>query len=492
MGVPLATEAGLLIDGDERQAQSQASFETLDPSTGSVVAQVARGGGADVDAAVRAARTAFRGWRRTQPRYRADLLRELGARLREDANDLGQIGAVDCGLPLSQARVDAEVAGRYFEFYAGLADKLGGRTVPQGADYLNFTVREPWGVCGIIVPFNTPYQVASRSVAAALAAGNTVVVKAPEQSPLGSLALGRLALEAGIPPGVVNIVTGFGDAGAALAGHPGVAHITFTGAVSTGQAVLAASVPEVTPVTLELGGKSPQIVFEDADIAAAADSIVNSVMYYAGQTCTATSRVLVQEGIKDDLLRALQARAQALRVGAAVDDPDLGPVITSAQRERVVEIVRAAITDGAKLVAGLEEVPPDLPSEGFYVSPTVLADVPEESRAVQEEIFGPVTTVASFATVDDAIQSANGTEFGLTAGIWTRDLDRALHLTREIEAGQVFVNTYGVGGGGVEMAFGGYKKSGFGREKGVEGYLEYTQIKNVCVRVSAEAASNGI
>jgi aldehyde dehydrogenase (NAD+)/betaine-aldehyde dehydrogenase len=319
----------------------------------------------------------------------------------------------------------------------------------------------------------------ARSAAAALAAGNTVVVKSGEQAPLGPSLLARLASEAGLPAGTLNVVPGFGEAGAALTSHAGVRHLTFTGSLPTAQRVLRAAADNVTPVCVELGGKSPQIVFADADLEPAVDTVVRSLVYYAGQTCSAGTRLLVERSIHRDFAEALRERTEAARIGLAVEDPDLGPLVSERQLETVLAAIKDDVAAGRAIAGGY--VPRDAGLErGYFVRPTVIDNVDPRSPIAQDEIFGPVLAITPFDDDGDAVRLANDSEFGLAAGVWTNDLRRAHTLARDIAAGQVFVNTYGVGGA-VEIPFGGYKKSGIGREKGIAGFLEYTQIKNVCI-----------
>jgi aldehyde dehydrogenase (NAD+) len=470
---------GVLIGGEEGSTISGDNFTSIDPSTGEEVAQVALAGAEDVDNAVRAARRAQREWARRLPAERGRVLARIAPAIRERAEELVEPATRDSGLPPSGVRGDLELAARYFEYYSGLAEQLSGTTVPLGPGFLDYTEREPWGVVGVIMPFNSPYQLLARSVAPGLAAGNTVVVKTGEQAPVGPLLLVRLAVQAGLPAELVQVISGFGEAGASLAGHPDIDRIVFTGSRDTGQRVLALASQNMTPACLELGGKSPQVVFADADLEAAAQTIVRSLVYYAGQICTAGTRVIVERAAHADLVDAIESRLRATRIGPALEDPDLGPVINAQQRERVMAAIRAGEAE-AKTVIGGSAAADEHPSSGFFVSPTLFDEVDQSSRLVQQEIFGPVLVVTEFADEHEAVELANGTEFGLASGLWTRDLERAHRVARAIQAGQVFVNNYR---GGIEIPFGGYKGSGMGREKGVEGILEYTQIKNVCITV---------
>jgi aldehyde dehydrogenase (NAD+) len=473
----------MLIAGEEVTAAE--AFETFDPSTGEAIGEVARATEAEVDRAVASARkTHEEVWRETTPRERSTVLFAVAQRIREAAAELAETSALNGGVALPSALGDVEAAARYFEFYAGAVDKIGGESIPLGPDYVDFTVREPWGVCGVITPFNAPYQLPSRSVSAALAAGNTAVVKASEQAPLPTLRLGRLLLEAGLPPGAVDVVTGFGqDAGARLAGHPGVDHLTFTGSAATATRVMALAAAELTPTTVELGGKSPQIVFADADIAETAQTIVRTIVWSAGQACSAGTRVLVEQPVHRELVEALAAATAEVTVGPALEGPDMGPVITRRQQQAILAAIAAARESGAgRLVTGGGAPAEPSLDGGYFVEPTIFDDVDPASPLAREEVFGPVLAVTPVRDEAHALQLANDGEFGLVAGIWTSDVGRAHRLGSRIRAGQVYVNCYGVGGG-VELPFGGYGKSGYGREKGVAGLLEYTQLKNVCVKI---------
>jgi aldehyde dehydrogenase (NAD+) len=471
-----------LIGGKRVAALDGEHFAVLDPSTGEHIADVPRSKQADVDRAVAAARGAFDSWRFTPPADRGRLLTAAARRLREHAADVASLGSLDGGLPLPAVERDVEATARYLEFYGGLADKIGGDVVPIGHDYLDYTEREPWGVCAVILPYNSPFQILARSLAPALAAGNTVVAKAAEQAPLGPLRLAEVLEEEGLPPGVVNVITGFGhEAGAHLVGHDQVDRITFTGSEATGRRVMEAATRNLTPVTLELGGKSPQIIFADADLNVAAGTVVGSLVWSAGQVCSAGTRLLVDRSVRDEVVEPVVEQMRATRIGPALECPDMGPLITEHQQSSVVDAIGAAASGGARLRTGGTD-PPDTGTGGFYVAPTVFDEVDPGSALAQEEVFGPVLAVMDFDSEREALEIANGTRFGLIAGLWTRDLGRAHRVARELRCGQVFVNTYGAGTG-IELPFGGYKKSGIGREKGIEGYLAYTQVKNVCVKV---------
>ena len=452
-------------------------LDVFDPSTGGLLATLPSAGADDVDAVVAAAAAALDGeWAGWSSLERGRLCARIAAALLADLDALTELVVRDAGLPTSMARRDVETAARYFEYYAGLADKLHGDTIPLGPGFLDYTLREPWGVCAVVLPFNVPMQMAARSLAPALITGNVVVLKPAEQAPFAPLALARRCAAAGAPAGVVNAVTGGAATGDRLVRHPLVDHVTFTGSLPTGRRIMAAAAEGMVPVLVELGGKSPQVVFADADLDTAAATIVGSALRTAGQACSAGTRILVQRDVVDDLLARVSAGVRALRLGPASTDPDVGPVIGAQQRERILAAVEQARGDGTQVLAGGGRGSGD----GYFVEPTLLRAASEGSSAVREEIFGPVLTALPFADEADAVRLVNDSDYGLVAGIWTQDLGRAHRVARSVNAGQVFVNNYGVGGG-VELPFGGYKRSGFGRLKGVAGALEYTQLKNVCV-----------
>ena len=454
----------------------------IDPSDGSPFAAIARGSAADVDAAVKAAERARDGaFGKLAPAERGRRLAALSRAIAAHAEELALIEARDCGKPLAQARADVAACARYFEFYAGAPDKLHGTTIPYADGYAVLTWREPHGVTGHVIPWNYPLQIFGRSVGGALAAGNACVVKPAEDACLSLLRVAALSLEAGLPEGALNIVTGLGaEAGAALAAHPGVAHLSFTGSPATGATVAAAAAPRHCPVTLELGGKSPQIVFADADLDAALPAIVNAIVQNAGQTCSAGSRLLVERAIYEPVLERLAERFSALVAAPALADRDCGPLIRASQRTRVRDFLDDAKRSGLTTVA-TGRIADDAPAGGYYVAPTLLRDVPFEHRLARDEVFGPVLAAMAFDDEAHAIALANATDYGLVAGIWTRDGGRQLRLSRALRSGQVFVNNYGAGGG-VELPFGGIKHSGHGREKGFEALYAFTTLKTVVLR----------
>jgi aldehyde dehydrogenase (NAD+) len=473
--------AGLLIGGDRAPA-SGGSIPVVNPSDGRVFAEIGRGTADDVDRAVRAARAAADGaWGRTTATERGRLLTKLAQAVLDRAEAIAAIEAADTGKPLKQARADAAALARYFEFYGGAADKHHGTTIPYQQGYTVLTVKEPHGVTGHIIPWNYPIQILGRSLGGALAAGNAAVVKPAEDACLSVLRVAELALEVGFPEGAVNVVTGYGaEAGAALASHPGIDHISFTGSPATGAAVQAAAARNNRPVTMELGGKSPQIVFADADIDAALPFLVAAIIQNAGQTCSAGSRLLVEASIYDAVVARVAERFRELRCGPSSMDLDLGPIINERQRTRVLGHVDRAKADGLPVLAE-GRIDAAAPLGGYYVVPTLVGDVPPDHPLAQEEVFGPVLAAMRFTDEADAVRLANGTDYGLVAGVWTQDGGRQLRMARAIRAGQVFVNNYGAGGG-VELPFGGYGRSGFGREKGFEALEGFSVTKTIAIR----------
>ena len=463
-------------------SSSGRTIPVIDPSDGQPFDEIQRGTASDIDQAVRAARQCYdMVWGKVSAADRGRLLMRLSQKVAEHADELAAIEQRDCGKPTKQARADAAALARYFEFYAGACDKFHGETIPYQDGYSVFTWREPHGVTGHVIPWNYPMQIFGRSVGGALAAGNVCVVKPSEDACLSLLRVAQLAAEVGFPAGALNIVTGYGhEVGDALARHPGIDHISFTGSPKVGTLIQQVAAERHCPVTLELGGKSPQIVFADADLDAAIPTIVNAIVQNAGQTCSAGSRLLVEESIYEPLLERLGAAFEALRVGPAAMDLDLGPLIRQSQQQRVWDFLSDAQVAGIAMVAqGV--VVDEAPESGFYQAPTLLRDVPMNHRLAQEEVFGPVLSAMSFRDEDHAVQLANATRFGLVAGIWTRDGARQFRMAKRVQSGQVFINNYGAGGG-VELPFGGVKSSGYGREKGFEALYGFTTLKTVAVR----------
>ncbi len=462
------------------------SIDVVDPSDGRPFAKIARGMAADIDRAQRSARQALGessdgDWGRMTATERGRLLMKLSIAVLDHHEELARLESRTTGKPLTQGRGDTTALARYCEYYAGAADKLHGETIPYQSGMTVLTIREPHGVTGHIIPWNYPMQIFGRSVGAALAAGNACVIKPAEDACLSLLRVAELAAEVGFPDGALNVVTGYGvEAGAALAAHSGIDHISFTGSPVTGSMVAQAAARHHCPVTLELGGKSPQIVFADASLDDVLPVVINAIVQNCGQTCSAGSRLLVERAVYEDLVaRAAEAIAR-LRVGPALADLDAGPLIRQSQLQKVWDFLSLAEHDGIPLAAH-GSVVDDAPQSGFYQAPTLLRDVPPMHRLAQEEIFGPVLAAMPFDSEDEAVRLANGTPFGLVAGVWTCDGARQMRVARRLRCGQVFINNYGAGGG-IELPFGGVKASGYGREKGFEALLGFTTLKTIAIK----------
>ncbi|SFL63347.1 aldehyde dehydrogenase family protein [Shimia aestuarii] len=466
-----------LINGAWVPPASGDTLDLVNPSDGSTLCAIARGTSPDIDAAVAAAQAARMGdWGRFTAAERGRVLTRLGQLVLNHTDTLALLEALDVGKPLTQARNDVIALARYCEFYGGAADKVHGETIPYLDGYTVYTIREPYGVTGHIVPWNYPMQIIGRSVGAALAMGNACVLKPAEEACLTALAFADLAQQAGLPAGALNVVPGLGaEAGAALSEHPGIQHISFTGSVATGSLIQAAAAKNVVPVTLELGGKSPQLVFSDADLDAALPFLVNAGIQNAGQTCSASSRILVQRPVYDQVRARMSTAYGKLRAAPATDNLELGPLISTRQQQ----IVQSFLDKGADLeTAATGEIVSNAPTNGAYIAPTLFADVSPNHALAQQEIFGPVQVLIPFDTEEEALEIANGTEYGLVASVWSQNGARQMRLARQLRSGQVFLNNYGAGGG-VELPFGGTGKSGHGREKGFEALFHFSQLKTV-------------
>ena len=473
----------MLIGGEWVSAASGKSFPTFDPSTGEPIAEVSEGDKADIDLAVRAARQAFEHgpWRTISPAERGEALWRLADLMLRDAETLAQLETLDNGRPLSITRRDILTQARHFRYHAGWATKLEGETIPVSTpNQFVYTRREPMGVCGCIIPWNYPLLMATWKVAPALAAGNTVVLKPAEQTPLSALWLGKLALEAGIPPGVLNVVPGYGEtAGAALAAHPDVDKVAFTGSTEVGRKIAAASAGNLKRVSLELGGKSPNVIFDDADIAMAAKQAVWAIMTNTGQNCAAGSRLFVQRSVYDQALETLLQAMQRVRVGPGFDSrSQVGPLISEEQLGRVTDYIGAGQQAGATLLLGGGR-PSGVAEGGYFLEPTVFANARDDMPIVREEIFGPVVSALPFDDWDELVTRANGTAYGLAAAVWTRDVAKAHRFAAQVKAGTVWVNGYNLFD--PAAPFGGYKHSGYGREMGHAVYELYTQAKTVWI-----------
>lgn len=464
------------IDG--KRVPGTAHYENISPADGSVISTVIRSGQTEVDAAVIAGRKAQPNWANTPTEKRADIMEAFAHAIREHSTELAQLDCEDTGKPLSQARTDAIVTARYFGFYGRAIESYYGLHLPVDPAFHAYTRREPLGVCGSVIAWNYPLQLFGRAVAPAVVTGNSVVLKPADETPRSAVRLAELALEVGFPPGVINVVPGIGaEAGAALAAHPGIDHVGFVGSNPIGISIAESAAKNVVPTVLELGGKSPHIVFADADLDKAATFITKGILQNAGQTCSAGSRLLVEESVAENLLERLKRNFENVTIGAGSKDPDLGPLISVKQQTRVSEMVQRAT--GTVITGGKV---PDGAGDGAYYLPTIISDVKADSEIFQQEVFGPVIVTRTFADEAEAVELANATDYALMAAVWTRDVSRAHKIASRVRSGQVYVNSFGAGGG-VEYPFGGFGKSGYGREKGYEALDSYTATKTVIVSI---------
>ena len=475
-------QQNLLINNEWRPAASGKTMDVVNPATEEVIAQVASADRADLDGAVSAARAALDGpWGRMSARERGRLVRKLGDRLMERADEVARLETLHNGKPITESRhIEIPAAAECFEYYGGWSDKVMGETIPVKGNHLTYTLREPIGVVAAIVPWNFPLLLASWKVAPALACGNTVILKPASQTPLTALALGEIAIEAGLPPGVLNVLTGPGSQlGQAIVEHPGIDKIAFTGDTSTGKGIMRGAAETLKKITLELGGKSPNIVLADADIEAAVRGATIGIFYGKGEVCAAGSRLLVDTSIKAEFIDKLAARAKKMTAGDPLDPKTrFGALSSRKQLDTVLRYIESGKQQGATLVAGGSRT--DIGTgKGYFVEPTVFADVRPDMTIAREEIFGPVLASIEFADIDEAIARANDSQYGLAAGIWTRDIKKAHYIARKLQAGTIWINTYNVYD--TAAPFGGYKHSGFGREMSAHALEHYTQIKSVWV-----------
>ncbi|MBW3095854.1 aldehyde dehydrogenase family protein [Pseudohoeflea coraliihabitans] len=477
------TTIPLVIGGQTLSEGSEGVGESINPATGAVLANYAKAGEREVNAAVSAARQAFDTgpWGRMRPHERGRILHRIGELMLERRDEIARLESQDSGKPMRDAYWEVDCSARFFEYYAGAADKLHGTSIPIGPGWTDWTVQEGIGVSLHIIPWNYPFQLIARGVAPALAAGCSVIIKPASETPVTAYEFVKICQEAGLPDGQVNLVNGRGSTvGDMLARHPGVDQITFTGSVPTGRRVQEAAASHAIPTNMELGGKSPQILFSDADMDSAIPIVAGGVFLHCGQVCNAGTRLLVERSSHDAVVDKLHAHIKNMQLGAGIDDPDMGPLVSKAHKEDVTGYYEVAGQDGELLLGAELPTDPSL-SDGAFVRPALVVGASNETRIAREEIFGPILTVIPFDTAEEAAQIANDSPFGLVAGVHTTNLDKAMNMSQQLRVGQVWINSFGVGLD-VEFPFGGYKLSGFGREKGLEAIGAYQQTKNVCIR----------
>jgi betaine-aldehyde dehydrogenase len=482
---PTPATLKMVIGGEQVAAADGQTFDVVSPVTGEIIARVAKGGAEDVDRAVAAAQRAFDGeWHTWSQTRRGQALQRLANLTRDHAEELAQLESRNMGKPISSARWEIGSVANVIEYHAGAANKLMGETIPVSKPGFDFTWREPIGVVGLIVPWNFPLMLASWKMGPALAAGNTAILKPASYTPLTAIRFAELALEAGIPPGVINVVTGPGaTAGAAIAGHPGIGKVAFTGETTTGQEIMRAAAGNIKKVSLELGGKSPNIVFADADLERFAAESPYSVFDNCGQDCCARARIIVERSVHDRVVELFAAATLKVKVGDPADEAtEVGTMVSLRQRQTVLDYIRIGREEGARVVVGGGIPGGPAYAQGAYIEPTVFENVSSRMRIAQEEVFGPVVVVIPFDTEEEAIRLANDTPYGLSGSIWTRDIAKAIRAARGVRSGVISVNCNS--SVHVEAPFGGYKMSGVGRENGMHAYEAYTQIKNVYVDLS--------
>ncbi|MGG1677226.1 aldehyde dehydrogenase family protein [Neobacillus sp. NRS-1170] len=473
---------GHFINGEWTNPVNNQYFDEYNPSTGEKIASFARGDQEDINRAVQNAEEGFKAWYALEPYQRGQIMMNVASLLRKHKADFVYMESVDVGKPLYLAELELEMCARAFEYCAGAADKIFGEVIPGSARQLSYSVREPYGVTAHITPWNSPLLVGTRGCASALAAGNSVVIKVAENTSLSTLEFAALCIEAGVPSAVVNVVTGYGrEAGAALVNHPKIRKICFTGSVQTGTSIMKAAAERIVPVTLELGGKSPNIIFEDADLRSATAGAIQAFIVNTGQVCAGGTRLLVQRSIVDTFTERLAEGLKQVTIGNGVENPTIGPVVSEKQLSRIEHYVKLGQEEGAELVCGGNRLTNGKLRNGFFIEPTIFKNVTSSMTIAKEEIFGPVLSIIPFDTEEEAMDLANDTEYGLAAAIWTSNIKRAHRVVKQIQAGQVYINDY-LPSGAEGRPFGGYKKSGIGREGGMAGIYGFTQTKTVTIK----------